>query len=104
MNVRSTHAVVRPAAIPQAKNGSSGTTSLFHSRRPRFHQKTTSKAAGNVAVTDLLKSASRNSPKLRTYDRARRFESKCKYASAEARYSTPDSVFLSSVIQATDST
>ena len=57
--VRSTQAVNRPNTMPAAKNGTSGRTSRRQSIRPRFHQNTTSSAAGSVAVTDLASSASR---------------------------------------------
>ena len=57
--VRSTHAVSAPAAAPIASHGTSGPRSSRQRRRPRFHQSTTSRAAGNVAVTVLLKSATR---------------------------------------------
>ncbi len=46
--------------MPSANHGSSGSTSRFHSSRPRCHQKITSNTAGSVAVTVLLSSASTN--------------------------------------------
>ena len=57
MYVRSTQAVKSPATAPTTTNGRSGTTSRRPSRRPRFHQSTTSSAPGSVAVTDLLSRA-----------------------------------------------
>ena len=61
MYVRSTQAVKSPAAAPTTTNGRSGTTSRRQSRRPRFHQNTTSSTPGSVAVTDLLSSARQKS-------------------------------------------
>ncbi len=62
MKVRSTQAVNRPAEAPSTNHGTSGLTSRRQSRRPRCHQKMTSKAAGRVAVTVLLSRASTNRP------------------------------------------
>src|SRR4051794_20764912 len=50
---RSTQAVKRPAAIPQAKKGRSGATSRFQLSRPRCHQRVTKSTAGKVAMTVL---------------------------------------------------
>ena len=58
ISVRSTQAVNRPAAAPSRKNGTNGPTSRRHDKRPRCHQKITSRAAGSVAAVVLL-----NSPK-----------------------------------------
>ena len=65
MNLLSTHAVKSPAAAPSANHGTNGRTSRFQASRPRCHQKTTSSAAGSVAVTVLLSNASTNSPSAR---------------------------------------
>src|SRR5580658_11161838 len=48
---RSIHEVKRPAVIPAAKKGIKRTSSCFQDNFPRFHQKTTSSAAGMVAIT-----------------------------------------------------
>ena len=45
------------------KNGISGSTSRFQGNFPRCHQKTTSKAAGRLAMTVFDINPSRNSPK-----------------------------------------
>ena len=62
-NFHSTHAVNNPATIPTTKNGINGNTSCFQDNLPRCHQKTTSNAAGSVAITVLDINPSRNSPK-----------------------------------------
>ena len=62
MNFRSTHAVNNPAPIPAMKNGISGSASRFQGNFPRCHQKTTSKAAGRLAMTVFDINPSRNSP------------------------------------------
>ena len=49
----STQAVNNPLEIPTMKKGISGATSCFQDNLPRFHQKTTSNAAGKVAMTDF---------------------------------------------------
>src|SRR5271157_414411 len=69
---RSIQAVNSPAAAPSANHGSEGSTSRFQPSRPRRHQKTTSKAAGSVAVTVLLSSARTNSARARKYCDLRR--------------------------------
>lgn len=53
---RSSHAVSSPKPSPSAKKGSRASTSR-RSTRPRFHQSASSRAAGRVQVTVLLKSA-----------------------------------------------
>ena len=66
MNFRSTQAVNSPMTTPARKNGSSGHTSRFQDNRPRFHQKTTSNAAGRVAITPLDSKPNTNSSKAAT--------------------------------------
>src|SRR3989475_2837234 len=58
---RSTQAVTRPAPIPKANQGASGTTSRSHDNLPLDHQTITSSAAGNVAVTLLVRIAATKS-------------------------------------------
>ena len=66
MNFRSTQAVNSPMTIPARKNGSSGRMSRFHDNLPRFHQKTTSSAAGKVAMTVFDSKPAPNSIKAMT--------------------------------------
>ena len=61
-NFRSTQAVNSPATTPVTKNGISGSTSCRQDNFPRCHQKTTSNAAGKVAMTVFDIRPSRNNP------------------------------------------
>ncbi len=60
MTVRSTQAVKSPESAASANQGMRGPTSRRASMRPRFHQKITRSAAGSVAVTVFVRSASTN--------------------------------------------
>ena len=55
------NAVNGPLAAATTNQGSNGTTSRFHSMRPRSHQNTTSSAAGSDAVTAFVMNAQMNS-------------------------------------------
>ena len=104
MSVRSAQTVTAPKSAAAAKNGSSGATSRRTSSRPRRHHSTTSSSAGSVAVTDLLSRAHAKSPNASSHGDVRRCASNRRYESAAARKNTPDWVFFSSLIHATDST
>src|SRR5438874_11301142 len=101
---RSTQAVKSPADIPIAKNGRSGSTSLFQTNWRRFHHRTMRIATGRTQITLFESNPSTNKPSAtKNVDRLL-VRSNFKYNNAEERQNVAESVFLSSDIQATDST
>src|SRR5207253_10768394 len=80
---RSTEAVKSPAAIPIAKNGTSGRVSRFQSSWDRFHHSTTRIPAGRTQITLFDSSPSKNSPSAIKYVDKFLVRSNLKYNNAE---------------------
>ena len=87
----------------EGTKGMSGSTSRLHERVPRFHQMIVIMPMGHTTVVVLLNNAPRNNPMAVAYDDGVRASSNSRYARTAPRKKTPDMVFLSSLIQATDS-
>ena len=101
---RSTQAVKSPADIPIAKNGRSGSASLCQTNWCRLHHRTMRIATGKTQIALFESNPSKNKPSAtRNVDRFL-VRSNFKYNNAEERQNVAESVFLSSDIQATDST